>query len=122
MIAVRTMTLSRYTAPTNVNGLPVFAAPTTSTIRGSLQPVTGHDLEQLPEGDRSRAVLKVYALSETRTATPGGPPSDRITIDGNTYLVYQVQFWPRVGGVPQHWRTILVRLAEDETYTPPEPP
>jgi hypothetical protein len=122
MIGLRAFSRIRYAAPSNVGGLPSYAAPTTTTIRGSIQPVTGHDLEQLAEGDRSRAVLKVYSLSEMRTATPGGAPADRVVWAGHTWLVYQVQDWPRVGSVPRHWRTILVALAEDETYVPPPPP
>jgi hypothetical protein len=122
MIGVVTFTRSRYGAQTNVGGVPTWAAPIEVAIRGSIQPVTGHDLEQLPEGDRSRGVLKVYSYGELLTAEPGGAPSDRVTYGGTTYLVYQSQAWPGVGGIPRHWRAILVRLQEDEAYVPPEEP
>lgn len=113
MIAPVNFTRVRYGTQTNVGGVPSWTS-TSATLRGSVQPLTGHDLEQLPEGDRSRGVLVVYSYGELRTAIPGGAPSDRVTYRGVTYLVYQVQDWPGVGSIQRYWRAVLVRVQEAE--------
>lgn len=114
MIGVTAGTRHRGGTPTNVGGRPSFPATTDTTILGSLQPVSGSDLQKLPEGDRSRVVMKLYAQAELRTATPGGAPADEVTFGGVRYLVYQSQPWPAVGGIPAHWRCLLVKVQESQ--------
>jgi len=122
MINVLPYTRLRPVAPTNQKGRMVESTPVSSTIRGTIMPISGRDLYKLPEGDRSRVVYKIYSLQELRTATPGGAPSDRVIYDGETYIVYQSQKWPRVGSEPLHWKATLVKFQEDETYVAPVPP
>ena len=115
MIAARPITLRRYGAQANVGGRQSLGSYTDTTIRASVQPATGRDLQALPEGERQRDVVIAYCLSEVRVADPRTlASSDRLIIGGVTYLAYQVQDWPRVGSVPRHWRTVCVRVQESE--------
>jgi len=74
-------------------------AVVTSTIKGSVQPVSGYDLQILPEGLRSEKVLKIYTSRDVArkivTADQGTPAQlpDVITYDGVDYLVYSVRDW-----------------------------
>lgn len=115
MIGVHPITLRRYGAQTNVGGLQSLGSPTDTTIRATVYPATGRDLEALPEGERQRGVVIAHCLSEVRVADPRDlTTSDRLIINGVTYLAYQVQDWPRVGNIARYWRTVCVRLQESE--------
>jgi hypothetical protein len=115
MIGLRAITRRRYGAQTNVGGHQTLGAYTDTTIRASVYPATGKDLEALPEGERTRSVQIAECLSEILTSEPSAlTSSDRLIISGVTYLARQVQDWPRVGSIPRHWRTVCVRLQEAE--------
>lgn len=115
MIRVQPITLRRYPAQTVTGGRQVLGAPTDTTIRATVYPATGRDLEALPEGERQRDVVIAQCLAEVRVSDPrDSTTSDRLIIRNVTYLAYNVQNWPRVGNVPEHWRTVCVRLQETE--------
>jgi hypothetical protein len=115
MIAVRVITRRRYGAQTNVGGRQSLGSYTDTAIRASVYPASGKDLESLPEGERTRSVQIADCLSEIYTAEPGSlTTSDRLIIGGVTYIARNVQDWPRVGSIPQHWRTVCVRVQETE--------
>ncbi len=61
---------------------------TSAEVPVNIQPVTGQDLEQLPESDREKVQLKIYSKTEIRN-------SDRITrsLDGLGYKVIHVKNW-----------------------------
>jgi hypothetical protein len=66
-------TRTRYAASTVVNGRTVNGATTTSTITGSVQPLTGREVERLPEGVRQRVTLKIYTTAELRARITARP-------------------------------------------------
>jgi hypothetical protein len=115
MIGLRAITRRRYGTQTNVGGRQALGAYTDTTIRASVYPATGKDLEALPEGERTRSVQIAECLSEVLTSEPSTPTSsDRLIFGGSTYLARNVQDWPRVGSIPRHWRVVCVRLQETE--------
>lgn len=83
-------------------GMSVLADPTIFKIDASIQPITGRELEQLPEGQRSSEVRLVLTRSEMRTRLPGNAP-DVITYQGETWTVFRVERWPT------HYRAWITR-------------
>ena len=87
---------------------------TTSTLRGSLQPAEGDDLQTLPEGDRTKRVRVLFSRTALRTVDQGaGTSADQVTIDtGEWAEVRSVEPWPT--GRLVHWRCVLVQVQEAE--------
>ena len=71
----------------------VPGAPTTSTIRAAIQPASGRQLEDLPDGIRNEARWLVWSRAEIRL-------DDEITHAGSRYRIMHV--WPRADG--SFWR------------------
>lgn len=67
----------------------VPGSATTSTIRAAIQPASGRQLEDLPDGIRNEARWLVWSRSEIRL-------DDEITHGGSRYRVMHV--WPRADG------------------------
>lgn len=88
------------------------SAETSSTLTASVQPATGRDLEQLPEGERHKDGVKAYvAPGSLRTADQhGGTAADLITVDGVDYEVQQVKAYS-LGPIP-HDRALATRVQE----------
>ncbi len=107
---------TRFSATTwDGNGDPVQSS-TDSTFTGAVQPASSRDIERLPEGERSKATVKVYGVSaslqtveqsdSTRAdlvVVPSGPLA-------GTYEVAQAQDYP-TGPLP-HCRAICTRMRE----------
>lgn len=64
-------------------------AATSSTIRAAIQPASGRQLEDLPDGLRAEARWLVWSRSEIRL-------DDEITHAGSRYRIMHV--WPRADG------------------------
>jgi len=67
----------------------VPGSATTSTIRAAIQPASGRQLEDLPDGIRNEARWLVWSRAEIRL-------DDVITHAGSGYRVMHV--WPRMDG------------------------
>jgi hypothetical protein len=111
MLGAEAVTLRRFAAGSRgTDGRFAPGATTDTTIYASMQPVSGRDLQRLPEGERSRDALKAYTETALQTAEAGGLLlSDRIVYGGRVYEVFQVQPW--VGPLP-HYEALVLRLAE----------
>lgn len=117
LLGARTdLTRRRFGATTyDGNGEPTQSS-TDTTFTGSVQPASSRDIERLPEGERSKAVVKVYAVSTTlRTVEQADQTlADRVVVSSGplagTYEVSQVQDYP-TGPLP-HCRAICTRLRE----------
>lgn len=86
-------------------------SPTTSTIRGTdLQPLTGRELQTLPEGERSSEWLKFFTTADVRTADQANAyPADEIVRDG---IVYEVRVVKTQTQIIPHKRVEVVRIRE----------
>lgn len=79
---------------------------------GSVQPLSGRERQELPEGDRQRVTLKVYTTSAVFTANQyTDTPEDVIVIDGERFRVYQVETHGMANLIP-HAKVYLVRESE----------
>lgn len=84
----------------NDDGEWVPGASTTTTIRAAIQPATGNQLMDVPEGMRTEARWLLWSRSEVKT-------DDEITSKGVRYRV--MHLWPRMEG--GFYRAAIGRLA-----------
>lgn len=117
MLGVETYTVTRYGAQSlDASYAPTAAVASTHEIEASVQPLSGRELEALPELDRERHNLRVYTTFALRTEGPDGSsvyPADRLAIDGEAYEVREVQRWRSLAPIP-HYKARAVRLAREE--------
>ena len=104
---------NRYAAGSvGTDGRTTRGALTATTIYASVQPVTGRQLERLPEGLRQSVKLMAYTETELRTADQlTQTAADELIYGGETYQVADAKRWDTAGPLP-HWEIALVRLAE----------
>ena len=93
-------TLGRYT--------PGATSDTTGVV-ASVQPMKGDELDNLPEGMRSRRPVKVYTETELLTVDVGaGTPADIIVWDGETFEIQTVEKHTYGG----YWKATAVRIGQ----------
>lgn len=96
----------RTTAGTNVKGRVTSGTDTPLNIMASIQPLTGKDLETLPEGLRESGTLRLYTDFELRTADQKTKtPADVVTLYGKRHIVIQVLPWGN--NVINHFKCIV---------------
>lgn len=83
-------------------------APSTTTlsVEGCVQPLTGRELQRLPEGLRTRELRAFYTATELKTQGAGQDP-DSIAIDGDTWQVERVERWAELGN---YWKAVLIKV------------
>lgn len=80
-------------------------------VTGIVEPTSGDDLEQLPEGDRVRGMMTFYTKEQLNLALDP-QQADHIICRGKVYKAVQVLDWSRHG----FYKTIasFVEVAADE--------
>lgn len=87
-----TYTVRRPGATTYVNGLPQQGAPTSRTITALVRPASPHDLQRLPEGDRSEPSVRIYTVDEIATVNqPGARAADILEYQGRDWEIRDVR-------------------------------
>lgn len=76
-----------------VNGVWAGESETTTTIQGSVQPTTGRQRDNIPEGYDSPSALLVITDTKLVTADAEGQRGDRIQFDGEWYAVVNREPW-----------------------------
>lgn len=89
MLAVNVSRTTRGPGGYDADGKGVPGAPTTATIRAAIQPASGNQLMDLPEGMRTEARWLLWSRSEVKE-------DDEIGASGISYRVMYV--WPRAEG------------------------
>lgn len=87
-----TFTVTRRPPGVYTNGRFFPGNTTTLNITGSIQPLVGRDLELLPEGLRTRELLKIYSATPLLVHGANQNP-DLITISGVQYQVETAEQW-----------------------------
>lgn len=93
-----------------VKGAYQKGASTQKTISANVQPVMkGTDTLLVPEGDRSKEIIKIYTEYELKSRTEGGSSNeaDIIEYSGKTYEVMRVISYKM--GILNHYKAIAVR-------------
>ena len=108
----QSVTVTRYGAGSNVNGDYVAGTATTFAVIMSVQPLSGRELLNLPEGQRTRNILKGYCATELYTATQAeSKKADVVTVGSKSYEVQFVEHWQEQGGdLDPFWK---VHMAEE---------
>jgi hypothetical protein len=101
-----TYTVKRRAAGTYTQGRYTAGAQTTLSIVADVQPVTGRELRDLPEGQRGDETKLVITETELRVRQPSSE-SDLVTIGGEDYRVVKVERWESFGDV--HFECLVVR-------------
>ena len=102
----------RYGAFTvGTDGRASRGALTSTTIRGTgLQPLTGRELQTLPEGERTSEWMKFFTTADVRTLDQAtGLPADEIVVGSVVYEVRDVKAQTQI--IP-HMRIEVVRIRE----------
>jgi hypothetical protein len=102
------MDVFRFAAPTIVAGR-VQESPKEKRIRvhGSLQPLTGKELQLLPEGMRNQGVMVLFTKTKLLTvSTSECKLPDEVRHGGVCYEVTQVDDW---GALGNYYRVLLTR-------------
>ena len=105
-----TLTVTRAGTGSRVNGRYVPGTPTTVEVVANVQPYQRRSGEvSIPEGDRDRSLLKIFAREPLRAVVEGNPSSvaDTFTWNGETYEVIQVQYWGM--GMMNHWECLAIK-------------
>lgn len=90
------------------------AVPTSSetlTIKALVVPLSGRELQRLPEGLRSRELKAVYTTTDLRRGADDALP-DVVTVDGEDYEVQLVDDWQAPGGF---LRAVVARIPKIAT-------
>lgn len=118
LLGATTITVERSTI-TYANGIATRSTPEVLTIEASVQESNQRDLQYLPEGLRSRQLIKVYTRQPLRVGGPADPVTgiiqahDVLVIDGDTYEVVSTSSWQRMGGGVNHYKAFASRVGND---------
>lgn len=88
------------------HGRAVAGATSTLSIVASVQPMSGRDLQALPEGQRADETVVIYTTTFLTTRSETNAP-DTLVIGGNTYEVFRVETWVAFGRT--HYRAYAAR-------------
>ena len=104
------ITVSRSSGGTWVKGVYKPNAPVPVVMKANIQPVLkSTETMLMPEGDRSKEMVKVYTTSALIQRTEGITPTqgDTFVFDGKTWEVMKVISYKM--GILDHWKSICVR-------------
>ena len=105
----------RSTAGVYVAGAWVESATTTVTVLASKQAVGGYDIQRLPEGDRTKQVIKLYSADELKIHDERtGSAADVITVDSIDYEVKTCEHWS------SYWKAMATKVEDALTPDPEE--
>lgn len=76
-------------------------------IRASVQPASGEEVQNLPEGLRKAGAYVLFTSTPLVCGRETDQESDTIKLFGSTYEVYSVFAWQN--GVINHYRALLTR-------------
>ena len=107
LLSSGTYTVTRTPASVYTAGRLVPGVATTFTVLGSLQPLSGREVDRLPEGAREREGMALWTTTELRGKLQTSEP-DTVTVDGEAYEVQNVQRWDTLGN---YYRAVILRAA-----------
>lgn len=104
-------TLHRLSSGGFVDGDWVESGETDIPITASIQPATGKDLQNLPQGRRASSVFAVFTDTAIQTAVQGATPTkaDRLSIGGILHEAVHVEPWGN--DVINHYRALFARIS-----------
>lgn len=111
----QTLTVTRTGAQTIVNYQPVQGASTTFTITATVQPLTGRERQDLPEGYRAANLRKMYTTADLNVISVEAQTySDTIALEDGTYEVFAKENRQSPFSDLSHYKYTLLRVGADE--------
>lgn len=95
-LASGTYTVTRTVAGTRTVGRYTPGAATTLEIVASIQPATGRQLRDLPEGQRGDETVAIFTVTPLLTRSPTTEP-DVVTYRGEPWTVVTSKLWESFG-------------------------
>lgn len=111
--ATGTYAVTRTVAATyDATGTIVPGSTSVVNIKASIQPLSGMDLQVLPEGHHASNVRKMYSKVEVFGRGPANDP-DLVTFGGEIWEVLNVQAFEAfgLGSGGDHWKAMIARQA-----------
>lgn len=103
-----TYSVARYGAGTWTTGVFAKGSPTTVSVPGTVQPISGREFQAVPEGRRANEVRVIFTAVALQTEGPSNS-ADVVTVDGETWEVFHVE--KHVGRGTTHYRSLISRMA-----------
>lgn len=99
LLGTGTYSVTRPTTPTLVSGRVVQGvASVPFSTAGSIQPLSGRDLQRLPEGDRATEQFWYFTSTRLQTAdAASGQVADVVDVGGESFEVQSVEDWSASG-------------------------
>jgi hypothetical protein len=101
-----TYTVTRYAARTYTKGRLDSASTSTVTIDAVIQPLSGRDLQLLPEGSSALESIAIWTRTALRVSA-ASQQADRISYGNETYEIQNVTVWATPGG---YYKAIASRI------------
>lgn len=99
--------VTRTTARTYTLGKLNSASTSSLTIVASIQPTSGRELQDMPEGMRTDELVTIYTSTALQTKTSTAEP-DKVAIGSDSYEVVRVQPWIAFGET--HYRAFARKV------------
>lgn len=93
---INSLVLIHRTSTVNTYGENVISETEQSTV-GSVQPISGKDLERVPESLRMHDVRSFWIKAEIVSGEYGGAYPDIIVFNGKRFEIKQVESWANWG-------------------------
>lgn len=106
------LTIYRQNPGSYVNGQWIPAGETPIAITASIQPLTGEELQSVPEGRRNRKNYNLFTSTFVELVHNGANP-DQIDIFGERYELIKVDVWqnnPPIFGIVNHYKFLASAL------------
>lgn len=104
------ITITRYTGSTYNKGRWVKGLSADTTIKASVQPITGNDTLYLPEGRSERDAYTLYTIDEIK-GQDEQQTGDILTIRGLKYEVLNVKKWSNTRS--DHYEVVCVNIRDE---------
>ena len=101
LLKLESVTLIRKATGSYVDGHYVEGTASSYVIEANIQPLSGKEILQLPEADRTRESLKVFSTSEIRV-------NDTVTMSTKNYEVQKVADFS-VYSIP-HYEAVMMLI------------
>ena len=118
-LASGTYTVTRALAGSRVGNFGRYTVGSSSTfeIVASIQPATGRQLRDLPQGQRGDETIAIYTVTELRTRHPDpANEPDVVTYRGEPWTITQVKTWESFGET--HYEALAVRAPSPKGVLP----
>ncbi len=102
-----TYSVARYGATTWAAGVATKPSPSTVSVPGRIEPISGREFQALPEGRRANEVRAIFTA--VPLLTEGATPADILTVGGESWEVFHTE--THVARGVTHYRSLISRLA-----------